>query len=102
PTATPALHTLSLHDALPISPPSRHDPVSGRRLGASALLRDPRHAHRAGGARPAVRARHAVARVSRPLRPARAPRALDAARLALRPEEHSSELQSRGSLVFPL
>src|SRR3712207_7233220 len=74
-TATTEIYTLSLHDALPISP---------RRPGTGPRLRGPRPAGRA-----ARRGRRRRAR-----RPGRGARP--------RSEEHTSELQSRQYLVCRL
>src|SRR3712207_8523555 len=77
-TATTEIYTLSLHDALPISP-SRH-PAGGRPPRAAA----------------AVRAAAAGAAVRRPAQGA------GARRPTQRSEEHTSELQSRQYLVCRL
>src|SRR5690606_40449598 len=87
--APPELYTLSLHDALPISP--RLCPLAGQR---------PEPAHRAGDHQPAVgealRHRHR----------AHHQRLRHAGRSAVPPgarsEEHTSELQSRENLVCRL
>src|SRR2546427_5562197 len=81
-TATTEIYTLSLHDALPISPPGRLHPTSARR---------PRRAPRRGapgrgtawGDRPEV---------SQPQEP----------NFQTRSEEHTSELQSQSNLVCRL
>src|SRR3712207_8860754 len=85
-TATTEIYTLSLHDALPISPPRRRtprpawSPCAGRRGGCPG--RSPR-CSRTG---PGTRSR------------GRWPRAWSCARS----EEHTSELQSRQYLVCRL
>src|SRR5207253_9995984 len=89
-TATPEIYTLSLHDALPISPDPLH------RL---APLR-----HRAPVARPARRSGGPGAGGARPAR-APCPRCVGVPlehRRQSRSEEHTSELQSRGHLVCRL
>src|SRR5690348_17970334 len=87
--ATTEIYTLSLHDALPISPRAR----------TRARAR-PRAASRAARARPA-RPRPDRGRATRPrIRPARDPLRGGAARA--RSEEHTSELQSPVHLVCRL
>src|SRR5690606_42008794 len=83
--ATPAIYTLALHDALPISPPTR--PSQGPALRTTR--------------RPAPR-RTPLAR-ARPLR-CRAPGGPPPgpASASFRSEEHTSELQSRENLVCRL
>src|SRR3712207_7204835 len=74
-TATTEIYTLSLHDALPISPPApRTRPVAS------------------GGLDPTPRARSRTAPVG----------IADRARASPRSEEHTSELQSRQYLVCRL
>src|SRR5256885_8553223 len=77
-TATTEIYTLSLHDALPISPAAR------RATGGGATGREPR--------RPQARRRGGGAR----------PRAASGGRLVGRSEEHTSELQSPCNLVCRL
>src|SRR5690606_39421642 len=85
-TSTTEIYTLSLHDALPISPPGVQGPSAGRRP-------------RGGEARdlpPRPRTRHPGPGAFRP-------RLVQQARqLASRSEEHTSELQSRENLVCRL
>src|SRR5207253_10604433 len=97
-TAATAFSTLSLHDALPISP-SQRNPVcrlrAGKRRNGETL--------RPGNARP-VQFVHARPECNR-----LAPWRIDGARSCphgdvrtVRSEEHTSELQSRGHLVCRL
>src|SRR5439155_25945219 len=79
-TATTEIYTLSLHDALPISPSPRL-----RRLAPPVPVRPP-----CGHARASRRRRPS-------LRPAAVPDRSEG-----RSEEHTSELQSRGHLVCRL
>src|SRR5207253_9998090 len=83
---TPALYTLSLHDALPISPggPLRRAP-----------LRTASRARRCCGSRTSGRS-------GRARRPDRSSRRASWRRPGTRSEEHTSELQSRGHLVCRL
>src|SRR3712207_7267106 len=76
-TATTEIYTLSLHDALPISPEDARD-------GRARRARAPPKARR-GRARPARRGR-----------------CVRRGRRSLRSEEHTSELQSRQYLVCRL
>src|SRR2546427_9362504 len=76
-TATTEIYTLSLHDALPISPP--------RQPGGAVLAR----------ARPGARAHGAAPGAPRAARGARG-------RGRRRSEEHTSELQSQSNLVCRL
>src|SRR5439155_20606866 len=85
--ATPDIYTLSLHDALPISP-RRHSPRAGCADGPAGRTRLRRS--RRGRRPPASRAPRQRNRV-RPAGPS-----------AQRSEEHTSELQSRGHLVCRL
>src|SRR5439155_24308404 len=92
--ALPRIHPLSLHDALPISRWLR------------ALRRRPTHAcparHRAG--RPPTAARARAQNLSLRRRTALHERKVNRAEreIAIRSEEHTSELQSRGHLVCRL
>src|SRR5438034_7445199 len=81
-TATTEIYTLSLHDALPISPPARSTPParSPRRPGARAASPDGDRRSTTAGTRARSR-----------------PRARSA-----RSEEHTSELQSHSDLVCRL
>src|SRR5690606_41628175 len=86
-TAPTATYALSLHDALPISPPARRrrPPARGRRQvyvaqGQAGRIHG-RLRHRAGAAAPAAAIRR---------------------RWRRRSEEHTSELQSREKLVCRL
>src|SRR5258707_8540690 len=89
-TATTEIYTLSLHDALPISPRRRAAPIPLRRRG------------RACRAATARTFRCAPAAPRAPTR-SRRPRSRRAARrLRGRSEEHTSELQSRQYLVCRL
>src|SRR5439155_3561353 len=99
-TATTEIYTLSLHDALPISPAVLLRPLSdtepqcpARFPGEPFGVPDLRgHAGVLDRRTPPCHGRKRAA-VSRPLRRARFP---------LRSEEHTSELQSRGHLVCRL
>src|SRR5439155_21724158 len=88
PPPTPAIYPLSLHDALPISPPAAgvRDQLPRLRPGRQ----DTGHG-RAGQHRSPVGCGHRQG--NPPVRPADA---------AGRSEEHTSELQSRGHLVCRL
>src|SRR5439155_25533055 len=78
---TPQIYTLSLHDALPISPRS----CAG---SATSRQRPPRETTRGGQrSRPARRRRQTMKNITR---------------RSVRSEEHTSELQSRGHLVCRL
>src|SRR5690606_42049542 len=82
PPASPQIHTLSLHDALPISPYRRNDrPSSTRAPSATGNRQDWRHRGRISPER-------------------RSPRGSSVRRS--RSEEHTSELQSRENLVCRL
>src|SRR5688572_32502006 len=85
-TAPTQIYTLSLHDALPISPASAR-----------------RHAS-AGGPASAIAAGSAVAAAAAPARAATAAvtTARAAAQRRARSEEHTSELQSQSNLVCRL
>src|SRR5690349_23692273 len=86
--ATPAIYTLSLHDALPIFRDQRGRPPRPRRAGARGVrLPD---AGRAGDHRRARPRAHRAARV------------LGRGSVKRRSEEHTSELQSRRDLVCRL
>src|SRR5690349_23092154 len=85
--ATAEIHTLSLHDALPIFD-------EGPRDGADERLRHRRHRRRRGG-RGAARRWRALVRAARPPLPHAAVR-------RERSEEHTSELQSRRDIVCRL
>src|SRR5688572_32340466 len=90
-TAPTEIYTLSLHDALPISPPLRRRHHAGARPPRSHRRRRPaRRAAHAG--RGGLRRRH-LRRPQSHLR--RLP-------TALRSEEHTSELQSQSNLVCRL
>src|SRR5207249_6198473 len=85
---TTHIYTLSLHDALPISPPARSRPPPAARRGSS----------RTGAPSARRRARAPSGRCA-----ARTPRASAAIPAApRRSEEHTSELQSRFDLVCRL
>src|SRR5207247_7171924 len=91
-TTSPSTSTLSLHDALPISPADR--PL-GRRGGGRRLAgRDARR----GGTRRCPHPR----RSGWPGAAAQRGRRCGAGRVAPRSEEHTSELQSRVDLVCRL
>src|SRR5437660_1183512 len=100
-SATPAIYTLSLHDALPIFPVPDRDPRE----------RDPPHGA-LGHRLPPLRRREGRGPARRRAEPRRAGRAVRAAGLdphlqrsqrpGNRSEEHTSELQSRGHLVCRL
>src|SRR5690606_41762159 len=94
-SATPALYTLSLHDALPIC--ARH---SGRRRGRTGSNAGtgpgrPLPVGRVGGAGPAAAG-------EAPARQFRFPQRAEAENSGSRSEEHTSELQSRENLVCRL
>src|SRR2546422_2212263 len=91
-TATTEIYTLSLHDALPISDPQDRDPVAPARL--------PVHGVRRAGLGPRRRPR--VSAITAESRPTLAAKARLSAVIALRSEEHTSELQSRLHLVCRL
>src|SRR2546430_13650217 len=76
-TATTEIYTLSLHDALPISPVRRAETPPSRRPDRARRRGGDRAAHRAG--------RRGAASAPRP-----------------RSEEHTSELQSQSNLVCRL
>src|SRR5690606_39438718 len=88
-TATPALYTLSLHDALPICAARRRSASASRRP-TPAPCSDSRGRSSPPSRRPARRRR----------RPPRRPGRRDSRRR--RSEEHTSELQSRENLVCRL
>src|SRR5207253_9484881 len=96
--ATPPLYTLSLHDALPISPPvpapDRVDLARGRRALARRRRSGSAAARRrvALHPRPEAQVADVQRRGARPVRGAQGSRS----------EEHTSELQSRGHLVCRL
>src|SRR5439155_24038079 len=79
PPPTTEIYTLSLHDALPIFDGNQEDREGGRRRAGVAEQRETRRID---------------VEVEDPRRPAR--------ELALRSEEYTSELQSRGHLVCRL
>src|SRR5690606_40413886 len=92
-TATAAVYTLSLHDALPIfaaSPGARH----ARRSSSVTIDSAPDSAPQS--------ARSPCATNVAPLRAARAPSFASSTRSSTRSEEHTSELQSRENLVCRL
>src|SRR3712207_7565547 len=82
-TATTEIYTLSLHDALPISPIVRADSAAWSRCSSSSSVRrpSPQWARRKSAARS---------------------RSASEARIHGRSEEHTSELQSRQYLVCRL
>src|SRR3712207_7531164 len=86
-TATAEIYTLSLHDALPISLLRKRTDTVGELVGyaASAAKREMR-----------------VGASGRPANQAATRSRLRAAAVATRPEEHTSELQSRQYLVCRL
>src|SRR5207249_11458165 len=98
---TPALHTLSLHDALPISATTRAAPSD-----RSARVNPPGPGPTSYTVAPAMPASRAMRRVRLRSRMKFCPRLLRAmspcAAIISRSEEHTSELQSRFDLVCRL
>src|SRR5690606_41449144 len=95
PTAPAELHTLSLHDALPISRPTSLRSVSRSR---SRTTKAPPSSN--GSTPPTTVA--ASATTTSPCSPGSARRTRPATPTSTRSEEHTSELQSRENLVCRL
>src|SRR5206468_10946848 len=93
PAATTALYPLSLHDALPISAIQRLQSIHhARQIFADGLITAPQLAQRPQSIFSVVdRSQHS-----------RAQQVSQLARIHLRSEEHTSELQSRSDLVCRL
>src|SRR5439155_25642494 len=97
--APAAIYTLSLHDALPISPPRRRVRRLGPRSSRRGVARWAPPTARGGGRQRAAPPRRTCPSAPPPSAQRTAPGS-DTARG--RSEEHTSELQSRGHLVCRL
>src|SRR5206468_12821496 len=95
--STTKMHTLSLHDALPIYPERQGRPREPEEAGPG-VRRRLRATARSG----TVMSTESALSYGKPPRDYRLPDATRLGRVVLRSEEHTSELQSRSDLVCRL